>query len=179
MEHEDGTDRIDVDEVVRELQARVAARRRSGDYPPGMEAQLEAEFEAIMRATHRHETNTAALGDRVRSVAAATDGVRAVAASSSRLPGGSALHASAARLVQRHTGVLADSVRTLGGEVTAALTEVRRLLDAQRSADERQLNDVIASLLDRLAVLDHLADAVVDLEARVERVERMTARVEE
>jgi hypothetical protein len=162
---------IDVDKIIEELQARVAQRRADGDYPAGMEAELEAEFVAIMRATHRHETNTQVLERLIERVEESTLGLRAVAESGSRVPGGTALHATATRLVQRHTGTLAESVRSLGRDLVSALDEVRRLFDAQRSADERQLQDVVGSLLDRIAVLDHLADAVVDLETRVAALE--------
>lgn len=167
---------IDIDGLVDELQARVARRRASGDYPPGLEAQLEAQFAAIMRATHRHVADTDALRGIVVDVDAAAAGLRAVVATSSRLPGGGTVHATAARLVQRHTGALAESMRSIAGDLSAGLTEVARLIDAQRSADERQLQDVIASILDRIALLDSLSDAVIDLERRLAALEAAVHR---
>jgi hypothetical protein len=164
-------DEVDVGAVVADLQRRVAARRAAGDYPPGLEEQLEAEFKIIMGAVHRDEIGTSDLQRRVWAVASSTHAVRSNAESSSRVPGGSVVHSATSKLVQRHTGLLADSVRVLGHEIAAALQEVVRLFEVQRHADERQLNEVIASLIDRLAVVDHLADAVVDLERRLDLLE--------
>jgi len=94
----------------------------------------------------------------------------------SRLPGGTAIHGTTARLVRRHTNQLADEVRRLGHDTARALDEVRATLDRHRSADERPLLDVVGALFDRIAVLDHLADAVLDLEQRVIRLEELTPR---
>lgn len=162
---------VDIDELITSLQQRVAERRRAGDYPPGLEEQLEAEFDQIMKAVHRHELDTGELHRRLTVVAQAAANVTAEPPLDSRLPGGGTVHAAAARVVRRHTATLADTVRGLGNEVTNALLEVQRLFEAQRSADERQLDEVIASMLDRLAVLDHVADAVVLLEQRVAALE--------
>jgi hypothetical protein len=156
-------DDIDVDAIVADLKANVTRRRLAGDYPPGMEEQLEAEFVTIMRAVHRDEIGTSELGVRVGKVADATTNLRIDSANDSRVPGGSSVHAVAGRLIRRHTGALAASVRSLGAEVTAALHEVQRLFEVQREADERQINEILSAVIDRVAVIDHLADAVVDL----------------
>lgn len=158
---------INVDELVEELRTRVAQRRASGDYPVGLEEQLEAEFKHIMAAVHRNELNTEELGRRVRAVEKSSGAVETAVESDSRLPGGSTVHKTAARLVTRHTGQLAHNVRTLGIDIARALHEIHHLIEVQKSADERQLADVVGSLMDRVAVIDHLADAVVDLERRV------------
>lgn len=166
----------DVDELVRTLQARVAQRRAAGEYPPGLEEQLEAEFEQIMKAVHRHELDTDELRRRVDVVGEATSYVSAEPRLESRVPGGSTVHTAAARLVRRHTSTLAESVRGMGNEITRALQEVQRLIEAQREADQRQLADVVASVIDRIALLDHLADAVIVLEQRVDSLEASAER---
>jgi len=164
-------EQIEFEDLVAMLQRRVAARRASGDYPPGLEEQLEAEYAVIMAAMHRGELTTDELGRRVATVEHTASSVRALDDTTSRVPGGRAVHASASRVVARHTNQLADSVRQLGVDVARALQEVHHLIDRQREADERQLSDAISSVLDRLAVLDHLADAVVLLEQRLDRLE--------
>jgi hypothetical protein len=167
-----GLDSDELEAVVADLRSDVARRRAAGEYPPGLEAQLEAEFEAIMRAVHRPEVDTSGI---LLAVAAVADSARALGAppaTSSRVPGGSAVHDATARLVRRHTVQLAQEVRRLGDDVSAALAAVAVTLDQQRSADERQLKEVVASLLDRVAIIDHLADAVLELEGRVGALER-------
>jgi hypothetical protein len=162
----------DIAALVAELQARVARRRADGDYPPGMEAQLEAEFERVVRGAIRDETDTAELGRLVAAVGLSAAGINAEPDLGSRVPGGALFHRSAARVVGRHTRHLAAGVRVLADDVAASLREVERVAAAQRSADERQLLDVLAAVLDRLAVLDHIGAALLDLERRVGIIEQ-------
>jgi hypothetical protein len=49
---------------------------------------------------------------------------------------------------------------------------VEEAISAQQSADERQLLDVLAGVLDRLAVIDHLVEVLGDLDARVAAIEQ-------
>jgi hypothetical protein len=167
-----GLSHVDLQEILAQLNASIAARRLSGDYPEGLEQQLEAEFDAMMKAINRDEIDTEQLSALVDVVRTAVHGVGYEVGTGSRVPGGAILHKSAARVVQRQTGPLAESVRTLGLTVADALTETLHLLEAQRSADERQLLDVISGVLDRLAVLDHLVEIARDLESRVAVLER-------
>jgi hypothetical protein len=165
---------VDVDRIVTKLKEQVAARRAAGDYPIGLEQQLESEFQGMMRAIDRHEIDTETLGALVQSVIVAAHEMRLGAATGSRLPGGSAAHQAAGRMVSRHITPLAESVRDLGVSVADALAEVRRLLQAQSAADERQLLDVLSAVMDRLAVIDHLVELTTDLERRVTQLESVT-----
>ena len=162
---------IDLDRVVSDLQAEVTAKRRNGDYPEGLEAQLDSSFESFMQAIGRHEVDTVRLHGDVARAADAASQVRAEFGRTSRIPGGSAAHAAIGRVVQRHTRPLADATHTAAIAMVDALRETARLFEANRSADERQFHDVLAAVFDRLAVLDHLVELVHDLEDRVEALE--------
>ena len=164
-------DQIDIDQLISGLKQRVEERRQSGDYPLGLEEQLEAEFKIIMAAVRRDEIDTSELGRRVKSVEHANAAIHSSAESASRLPGGSLVHRVVGRMVRRHTSALEVSTRALGIEVARALHEVHHMIDVQREADERQLHDILGSVMDRLAVIDHLAASVVRLEARVQELE--------
>ena len=87
------------------------------------------------------------------------------------MPAGRLVHGTAGRLISRHTSQLAEGVRHLGIDIARALHEIHHLIDVQRQTDERQLDEVISSLIDRVAVIDHLADAVLDLERRMAALE--------
>jgi hypothetical protein len=163
---------VDLDQIVAELDAEVRRRRMRGDYPEGLEQQLSSEFDAMMRAIDRDEVDTTRLGQLVDGIAGATAHVSNDALTASRVPFGSGVHATTGRLIARHSAHLATNVRTLGASVTEAMDEVRRLVDAQRAADERQLHDAIAGVLDRLAVLDHVVELVRDVEQRLDALER-------
>ena len=160
-----------VDEIVDVLRHRVAARRAAGDYPVGLEEQLEAEFRYIMsvqaEASRRSSGLTGALGTVERSIAA----IKAEGETASRLPGGSAVHAVASRLVARHTGQLAEATRAFGLDVLDAMREIGRLIDDRSTAGDRRLEDAVAAVIDRLAVVDHLSNAVLELERRVGALE--------
>ena len=162
---------VDVDQIVATLKERIADRRAAGDYPIGLEQQLESEFQQMMRAIDRHEIETEKLGNLVQSVIVAAHDMRLEAATDSRVRGGSAAHHAAGRVVSRHITPLAESVRDLGVSVAEALDEVRRLLQAQSAADERQLLDVLSGVMDRLSVFDHLVEITTDIERRVTQLE--------
>lgn len=66
------------------------------------------------------------------------------------------LHRIINRLCSRqitHNQQIAQSQALLLNELIA---ETKRLFEAQRSADERQLTDLLAAVVDRLAVVDAL-----------------------
>jgi hypothetical protein len=75
---------------------------------------------------------------------------------SSRLPGGSLFHRVMGRLASRqitHNQQIAEAQVQL---FNTLVSETKRLFEAQRSADERQLADLLAAVVDRLAVVDAL-----------------------
>lgn len=165
---------IDVGELVTSIKERVAARRAAGDYPAGLEHQLEAEFDGILRATHRDEVDLTALRKRTAEVGDAAASVTDHSHLSSRVAGGTALHAAVARLVKRHVNELTKTTRDLGSAVHSSLEEVERVLVASRTADERQLLDVIGAVMDRLAVLDHVVTTLGALEQRIDEIDART-----
>ena len=44
---------IDMNAILNEIRENVRLRRIAGEYPPGLENQLEQEFELIMQSTNR------------------------------------------------------------------------------------------------------------------------------
>ena len=160
-----------VDDIVEHLRAVVDQRRTTGEYPIGMETELDAEFASIVSATKRHELDGDEIGRRLEALRGAVRNVSGVAETGSRVPGGSALHGSIGRLIERHTNHVAHGVREVGDAVVSALTEIERLLRVQRAADERQLNDVLAGVLDRLAAVDELMSSVRSIERRLAQLE--------
>jgi hypothetical protein len=166
----------DLDEIVAELQQRVAERRASGAYPRGLEAELEAEFDGILHSLHDDTDGEPQLEHDAQSLREAVEHLSGTAASASRVPGGALFHTVIGRLVGRHTTPIAVSTRGVGQSAAHAVDEIRRLLVAQASADERLLSGVIASVLDRLAVIDELISDVGTLERRLEALEQAASR---
>lgn len=167
---------VEFDSVLAEIDSRVQERRARGDYPLGLEAQLEAEFDGVLKAIQRHEIGTQELEQRVSVVGERIVTADTPAELESRVPGGASVHQAAARVVRRHTEPLAQSLRLLGQSVYDALDEVVRVFEMQRGADERQLNEVVANVYDRISVLDAVVEAVADLERRVGELEHAARR---
>ncbi|MGB8859286.1 MAG: hypothetical protein WCC60_08520 [Ilumatobacteraceae bacterium] len=166
---------VAVEEIVERLRRQIAQRRQNGDYPIGLEAELEAEFDGILAAMRRRELNTDGLSGHVDSLRHRVDEVVGLTPTTSGIPGGAAVHRLVGRLIGRQTTGLAAGVRAVGYEAVDALVEVVRLLEAQRSADERQLTEVVAAVIDRLTVIDQLVSSVTEIERRLDAIDTPVA----
>lgn len=164
--------------MVAALRARVEQRRAHGDFPPGLEDDLDAHFRRV--ADHRPEFDLSRLQgavDRLNSLPG-LDARRIT--SDSSFPGGSAVHRSIARAVSRQTeGVLAQVA-----EVTTALAEtVRALAEAVEHHSDQVHTDLLSqvdAVAQRLAALGRAPGdapaAVADLHRRVAALEGAEAR---
>ena len=162
----------DYDDVLAQIDRVVRERRASGKYPVGFEQQLEAEFRSALQSTDQDGTSLEALRAAVASVDVAVHQVEIGSSTTSRFPLGSRVHVATGRIVSRQTGPLAETIRHMGESIVAAFASVEDAVAAQQSADNRQLIDVLAGVLDRLAVIDHLVEVVGDLEERVAALEQ-------
>src|SRR5947208_15527838 len=94
-----------VDALVEQLRARVEARRQSGEYPPGLEQDLDAHFRHVVAARRGQSTLRGHL-DALRDASAfAAERIT----TASRVRAGAMYHRLIARAVRRQTqGVLAQ-----------------------------------------------------------------------
>lgn len=162
----------DLDAVLAGLQAKVAQRRRSGAYPPGLEDRLEEHFRRIVahRATPDFtalRARLAALDERARFSA---DQIHA----QSQRPGGEALHRVVSKVVARQTQGVLDQVQRYADGVRHVLDGVATALEdpAHVHAD---LVEQLDAVLERLAAAERRAvaaeAAAADLARRVEQLE--------
>jgi hypothetical protein len=157
---------VSIDEIQRELLQRIAARRKAGDYPPGLEEQLESEFRNILETTYRGTHGLDHLEARMNMLREAIAEVRGLGGpATSRVPLGGLVHRLVRRVVRRHTAALAAETKASFDRVEFVLHEVEYLFKMQRSHDERLLNEVLSSMLDRLVTIDALVEAVIRLES--------------
>ena len=155
--------------LITELQKRVRERRAAGDYPLGLEAQLQEEFKNVLETTHRGHRSINHLESRMRMVRESITQVKGVAVVKSRIPGGSLFHRFIRRLIRRHVSQLANETRIALKRIESVLQEFETLIKQQQSNDERLLNQTLSGVLDKLAVVDTLSEMVVELESRVYR----------
>lgn len=139
----------DMDEVIAQLQERVERRRKAGEYPPGMEDDLNRHFDRIV--AHRATPEHGDLKARVQDLGAISFAREAIATDST-MPGGAVLHNLIAKAVARQTEGVLQQVRQLADATTLAL-------EAVVAALEDPYGHVHADLIDQLdAVLQRLAD---------------------
>ena len=159
---------LSIEEIQHQLQQRISARRQAGDYPPGLEEQLEAEFRNILETTYRGTHGLEHLEARMNMLREAVAEIRGLGGpATSRLPLGSMVHRFVRRFVRRHTTALAAETKASFDRVEFVLHEVEYLFKMQRSHDERLLNEVLSSMLDRLATIDALVEAVIRIESNI------------
>jgi hypothetical protein len=155
--------------LITELQKRVRERRAAGDYPLGLETQLQEEFKNVLATTHRGHRSINHLESRMHMVRESITQIKGVAGVKSRIPAGSLFHRVIRILVRRHVSQLANETRIALKRIESVLEEFETLIKQQQSNDERLLNQTLSGVLDKLAVVDTLSEMVVELESRVYR----------
>jgi hypothetical protein len=163
---------VDIEQVLAEIRDEVARKRSEGSYPPGLEQELEAEFQTILSHTKRGITDQnlevprllAEIRHNHREITGLTP-------SHSRIPGISIIHRIIRRLVARQTMGLAAQVRACEGSQMRLLEILADQAQAQGDADKRTVEALSKHVLDRLAVVDHLAILVTELETKLRKLE--------
>lgn len=145
----------EVDDLLAQLKARVEARRRSGEYPPGLEEEMSAHFQRILH--QRREAHP--LPDLLRPLHAAAQALPLQASripADSGLPGGQAVHKAIAKIVGRQTQGILQQVQAFAQPVYSALEALTRAVE--------ELNRVL-----QVDVAQSL-DAIYERQAAQERI---------
>lgn len=161
-----------IDDLIAQVRAQVAERRRTGFYPDGLEADLDAHFRRIVshRRGARAEALRASLQELDQDARFSPDRIP----TTTRVPGGSVAHAAVAKVTSRQTQGVLEQVQAFADATRATL---RLLVDAYGDPDEH-LGDLVAQLdavWERLAAWERGPSdahaAVGDLRRRVEALE--------
>ncbi len=113
-------DAPDLEALIDELRSRVEVRRRTGEYPPGLEEDLGRHVKIILG--HRRSERAGDLrGPLARAEGVASQGFPPPP-TESKVPGGQALHATVARVVGRQTQALSQQMATFADPVVATLS---------------------------------------------------------
>ena len=166
------TGAIDVNAVVAELQARVAERRQSGQYPPGLEAELGDHFRRIVRFRPTQLSFRDHLDDIRETMDFDIDRIP----TRSRIPGGRVAHRVVGKAVARQTRGVLIQLEEYAVAVQEALESVADPLESvTRSGDTgvtQQLDALHAMLAEQREALNRLSATVADLERRIATDER-------
>lgn len=155
------------EEILAELQRRVEQRRQEGKYPPGLEQQLEAEFEAILEVVHRGEDEIDHIAHLIGVLRSELLSLNGLITPQSRIPFGRTFHRIVGRLVGRQTRGVAQQAQVALQRQLDLVELVQKQLRSQRDADMRVLHQLEIAMRDRLMMVDALAEAVLELERKV------------
>ena len=128
---------MDTEKILAEINKRVAQRRQEGRYPAGMEQQLSAEFDAIIAVVHRGDDTVDDFDTVIKSLEEIVNNKE-----DSQSDGQLELIAQALRLIQRQ-------------------------LLQQKETDARVMKQLEHAVMDRILMVDVLAEAVLELERKV------------
>ena len=162
-----------VDALVAELRARVEERRRRGDYPPGLEDELEAHFR---RLTPRPEApDLSELRDRMAELDVRMGFDPARISTDSRLPAADVVHRGVAKLVSRQTQGVLEQVQYFADGVRDVLRLLVRAVGDHLGPAHSDLFAEVDAIQERLSSFERgpvdSAAAVGDLRRRVEQLE--------
>ena len=147
------------EEILRELTRRVEKRRQEGRYPIGLEQQLSAEFDAILSVVHRGDDTISRIHFALSQLAEDLSGQNGGVDTQSRLPGVSIVHKLFRKLSLRHT-------RRALRLIEESLTLIEKQLLQQRETDSRVMKQLEHVVMDRILMVDVLAEAVLELERK-------------
>lgn len=167
-----------VDELVALLKQRVAEREQAGEYPPGLEDELDAHFGRI--AVHRMPSyNFDLLRQRIAGLEHVGSFSPDAIAMDTRLPGGSQLHRTVAKIVSRQTQGILAQVQRYADSVREVLWEIVAALESPAAHTHVELAGELDSVFERLAVYERAGSpstAIAGLAQRVEELESLSRR---
>jgi hypothetical protein len=163
---------VEIEQMMADIQDTIARRRAAGEYPAGLEQELEAEFASILALTHRGEADRAdALELLLKEAKRCTPEVSGLTPTSSRVPFLNIFHKIVRRLIARQTRGLAAQQRAVNDQLIAMLEHLIADVHGREDADSRMVAKLSKHVLDRVAVVDHLYFIVAELETRLRKFE--------
>ncbi len=163
---------VEIEQMMADIQDTIARRRAAGEYPAGLEQELEAEFASILALTHRGEADRAdALELLLAQAKRCAQEVSGLTPTSSRVPFLNILHKIMRRLIARQTRGLAAQQRAVNDQLIAMLEHLVADARGREDADGRMVTKLSKHVLDRVAVVDHLYFIVAELETRLRKFE--------
>ena len=146
--------------VLKELAKRVELRRQEGRYPIGLEQQLSAEFDAILSVVHRGDDTISEIRRITRKLSEDLGGSNSGLDTQSRVPGITFVHKLIRKLSLRHS-------RRALQLIEEVVVLVEKQLTQQRETDSRVMKQLEHAVMDRILMVDVLAEAVLELERKV------------
>jgi 2-polyprenyl-3-methyl-5-hydroxy-6-metoxy-1,4-benzoquinol methylase len=142
----------DLDALLETLRARVEQRRRQGEYPPGLEDDLNAHFAHL--AGDLRPLNTSYLLDELDAARRELDSYefgRSRIVTDSKLPGGKAVHRAVGKGVSRQIQGVLEQAQEHGRLVSRTIDLMAQVSDAISNAYDAQVVQQLDDMQTRLA----------------------------
>lgn len=169
---------LNVDELVARLRAKVEERRQSGEYPPGLEHDLDAHLRRV--AAHRADGYTDELRARLAHLERGVGFDPGRISYDSRVPGGKLLHKSIGKVVSRQTQGIFEQVQELTDAVRESVRAIADALEDPRGHKHHDLAGQLDAIFERLAAYERepadTSSAVADLRRRLDALEETERR---
>lgn len=140
----------DMHEVLAELRERVAKNREVGLYPLGLEQQLEADFKSIMEVVHGRQGAMFDVSNRLDALDNLVENFR---------------NEDGEALSEQRSAVIL-------GEVVQLLRSLHEEIVTIREEDTRVLRKMNHMIMNRLVMVDVLAQAIVEIESKLRNQDR-------
>ena len=151
---------LNTEKVLSEIKRRVHERRQEGRYPAGLEEQLSAEFNAIISVMHRGDDTIQQISELLGVLESELN--RCVSDTSNN----SDVHKNKKF---RRSSPEVPSVPSV--EIFQIIVKSLRLIEKQliqqKETDSRVLKQIEHAVMDRILMVDVLAEAVLELERKV------------
>ena len=161
----------EIKEILSEINRTIELRRIAGDYPPGLEQQLEREFAEIISLTNRRYFSNVELEsqiDELQNLFTLLSGQTSVR---SRIPGATLLHRLSKFMTKRQILGLTEQIRRVEFQTLVVLRSLAQFAKTQEDTDARLVRELSQHVLDRISVVDHLSIVVTELESRLIAIE--------
>jgi hypothetical protein len=161
----------EIAQLLEEIKRRVSNRRSAGDYPPGLEEQLEREFAEIISSTKRRYFASKDLQIQLLGLENSFARLSGQVSTRSRFPGVAFFHLIVSKITKRQILGLTSQIREVEAQVLVVLKMLGEFAQSQEEADSRVVRELSQHVLDRVSVVDHLAILTTELEDRVRNLE--------
>lgn len=164
---------LELEELLSEIRQRVEQRRQNGQYPDGLEQDLDIQFgQLIKQKPPLFDFDPLAKSlEKLKQLSRI--GYQSIVESA--IPGGSSLHNMVSRLIERHFHITIDQINTHFDALYEVLDQILLVFQEKTSS---QYNDIRADLnivLQRLAAYERSPEAsaggVAELSRRIEQIE--------
>jgi len=158
---------VDMNAILNEIRETVRLRRIAGEYPPGLENQLEQEFELILKSTNRAFRVDVEAKEHLDEVEGALKRLLSRYESQKDKLEQQSLGGNREHQTLDPWGFIAPELVEIEHHMLASLRLLADHAIQQENADKRLVTELSRHVLDRLAVIDHLAIIVQELDSRI------------